>query len=302
MTFSSRHYVPVLKVKRGEKKALAHISPTLKQNVVPLLEIVARNQEKDVNEHLKTSFRDLASSLQGYTRCLIDAREIEPDGVLGADEVFRRASAERIPFTPVTGISRTADVAPAIAFSRTRGIGIRLTREDFESHRLPAELNSFLSAKGLTPDRVDLIVDLGSIEKLIAAGAIALAQAFLAAVPNQRRWRTLTVTASSFPKSMGIVARNSSKRVERSDWLAWRRGLFDRRATLERLPSFSDCAIQHPDGVEGFDPKIMQVSASIRYASRGDWLLVKGESTRAKKSTYPVPAACERPCLWTVAE
>ena len=289
MTFSSRHYVPVLKVKRGEKAALAQISPTLKQYVVPLLEIVARNQAQDVNRHLTTSFKDLASSLQGYTRCLLDAREIVPDGASGATEVFRRAAAEGIPFTPVTGISRTADVAPAIAFGSASGIGIRLTRNEFESRRLPSELDSFLLAKGLTPDRVDLIVDLGSIEKLITVGAIALVQAFLAAVPNQRQWRTLTVTASSFPKSMAGVERNSSKRVERSDWLAWRRGLFDRRATLERLPSFSDCAIQHPDGVEGFDPKIMQVSASIRYASRDDWLLVKGESTRAKKSTIQFP-------------
>ena len=73
------------------------------------------------------------------------------------------------------------------------------------------------------------------------------------------------------------MSRNSSKRVERSDWLAWRRGLFDRRATLERLPSFSDCAIQHPESVwRASTPRFMQVSASIRYASRDDWLLVKG--------------------------
>ena len=289
MTFSSRHYVPILKVKRGEKGALANISPTLKQNVVPLLEIVARKQAPDVDRHLTTSFRDLASSLQGYTRCFLDAREIAPDGASAAAEVFSRASAQGIQFTPVTGISRTADVVPAIAFSHGRGIGIRLTRDEFESHRLPLELNSFLVAKGLLPDSVDLIVDLGSIEKLITAGAIALAQAFLAVVPTQRQWRTLTVTASSFPKSMGIVARNSSKKVERSEWLAWRRGLFNRRGTLDRLPSFSDCGIQHPEGVEGFDPKTMQVSASIRYASGDDWLLVKGESTRGNKARLQFP-------------
>ena len=289
MTLSSCHYVPVLKVKRGEKQALARISPRLRQYVVPLLEIVARKQAPDIDKHLSTSFRDLASSLQGYTRCLLDAREIGPDGVSGADEVFRRASAAGIPFTPVTGISRTVDVAPAIALSSVRGVGIRLTRQEFEAHLLPTELNSFLSANGLKPDCVDLIVDLGSIDQLITAGAIALVEAFLAVVPNKRQWRTLTVTASSFPMSMGVVGRNSSKRVERSEWLAWRRGLFDQRATLERLPSFSDCAIQHPVGVEDFDPRFMQVSASIRYTSGNDWLLVKGESTRVNPASSQFP-------------
>lgn len=40
MTFGSNHYVPVLKIKRGEKKALQAISSTLQPEITPLLEIV----------------------------------------------------------------------------------------------------------------------------------------------------------------------------------------------------------------------------------------------------------------------
>ena len=289
MTFSSRHYVPVLKLKRGEKQALSHISPGLRPYVVPLLEVVERKQAPTVDKHLTTGFRDLATSLQGYSRCLLDVREIEPDGISGANEAFDRALTAGIQFTPVTGISRAADVPPAIGLSNARGVGIRLTRQEFEKHLIPNDLNRFLSAYGLTPDRVDLIVDLGSIDTLITAGAIALTQAFLAVVPNKSQWRTLTVTASSFPISMGVVNRNSSGRVERSDWLAWRIGQFERRATLARLPTFSDCAIQHPVGIEDFDPRFMRVSASIRYASGDDWLLIKGESTRTNPPSIQFP-------------
>ena len=278
--FGPRHYVPVLKVKRGEKQALARILPGLQQHMVPLLEIVARNSGSTVDEHLTRSFKNLASSLLGYPRCLLDVREIEADGQTGANKAFSRAFTEGISFTPVTGISRTADVAGAVALSTSSGIAIRLTRADFEGGRLTAELNSFISANGLTPDRVDLIVDLGSVCDLITAGVMALTQAFLADVPNKGQWRTLTVTGSAFPLSMGVVNRNSSARIARSEWLAWRDGLFTQRATLERLPTFSDCVIQHPVGVENFDPTFMQVSASIRYASGNDWLLVKGESTK----------------------
>ena len=80
MTFGSRHYVPVLKVKRGEKHALAAISPGLRQYIVPLLEIVARKKAPTVDEHLSTSFTGLSSGLRGYPRCLLDVREIGPDG------------------------------------------------------------------------------------------------------------------------------------------------------------------------------------------------------------------------------
>lgn len=287
--FGPRHYVPVLKVKRGEKHALASIAPRLRRHVVPLLEIVERTKAPTIDKHLATSFKDLASSLCGYSRCLIDVREVEPDGTSAAAAAFDRASTAGISFTPVTGISRTADVAPALACGSIGGIGIRLTRSEFEGGNLAASLNSFMSTNGLAHDRVDLIVDLGPVNDLIKIGVVGLTDAFLDEVPNKSQWRTLTVTASAFPLSMRVVNRHSSARIERSEWLAWRDGQFARRAALERLPTFSDCATQHPIGVENFDPRWMPVSASIRYTSSSDWLLVKGESTRVSRPSAQFP-------------
>ena len=299
MTFTSDHYVPVLKVKRGEKKALASIDPRLRKHVTPLLEIVERKGSVDppptVTKHLSTSFHDLALSLHGYTRCLLDVHEIAPDGPGAAAEAFDRASLAGMSFTPVTGISRTADVASAVSYSGSKGIGIRLTREEFETGTLTADLTGFLSTNALRPSQVDLIVDLGPVQQeFVTAGVIALTQAFLADVPSKGQWRTLTVTGSAFPSSMGMVHRNSSTRVERSEWLAWRDGLHTRRGQLERLPTFSDCAIQHPAGVEGFDFRYMQSSATIRYTSADDWLLVKGVGTKATSTTIQFPQLATR--------
>ena len=287
--FGPRHYAPVLKIKRAEKRALASVPFSLRQSVVPLLEIVERNATSTVDKHLATSFKNLASSLRGYARCLLDVREMEPDGPQAASKAFTLAAIAGISFTPVTGISRTADVAPAVARSNISGVGIRLTRQEFEGGRLSTDLISFLSANGLMLGQVDLIVDLGPVEDLITPGVMTLTDAFLADVPNKGQWRTLTVTGSAFPQSMGVVDRNSSMRIERSEWIAWRNGLYARRPTLERLPTYSDCVIQHPSGVENFDPRVMQVSASIRYALANDWLLVKGESTRANPARLQFP-------------
>ena len=289
MTFGTCHYVPVLKVKRGEKTALSRISSGLKQNIVPLLEIVERTSGKSVNDHLDTSFKDLAPSLRGYQRCLLDVREMANDGQVAAANALARALAEGIVFTPVTGISRTADVVPVIACATSNGIGIRLTRQEFEDGNLTAGLQGFLIAHNLAPGNVDLIVDLGPAEDLIPAGIAALTRAFLAAVPFKQNWRTLTVTGSAFPLSMAIVDRNSSKFVERSEWIAWRDELFSSRHTLERLPTYSDCVIQHPIGVENFDPRYMLVSAAIRYTWEEYWLLVKGESTRSVAPSVQFP-------------
>lgn len=289
MTFGPNHYVPVLKVKGGEKRALQRIPQIHQSRIVPLLEIVERKPPKTSSAHLNTAFTNLAEALHPYPRCFLDAHEIAADGQTGAAEVFQRASDAGIVFTPVTGVSRSIDVVPALAH-RTNGLALRLTRSEFENGGLATRIDVFLSQHGLLPEELDLIIDLGAVEDLVVEGIAALTSAFMVEVPHQQRWRTFTISACAFPKGMGAVDRNSHALIERAEWLAWKNYLYGNRADLQRLPTFSDCAIQHPAGVEGFDPRIMPVSASIRYSLENDWLLIKGHSTRASRPGEQFPA------------
>ena len=93
--FGARHYVPVLKVKRGEKAALASLRSNIKQRVVPLLEVVERTQSKTVDEHLETSFRDLAASVQGFKRCLLDVRGVRTRWFVSGGQRFRASGSRR---------------------------------------------------------------------------------------------------------------------------------------------------------------------------------------------------------------
>lgn len=293
MTFGPHHYVPVLKIKRGEKAALQQISATVRSRVTPLLEVVQRQPDKQLQAHLETTFKGLADSVSGYARCFLDAREIAADGPQAATAVFERASTAGIAFTPVTGISRAADLLAVLSHKAT-GIALRLTRAEFEEGDLAVRIGAFINAHSLEPNQVDLIIDLGAVEDLITDGVVGLTDAFMAEVPNHHQWRTFTLSACSFPVSMGVVDRHSHDFIERTDWISWRDHLHLERQYLTRLPSFSDCAIQHPLGVEGFDPRIMQVSASIRYTLSDQWLLIKGESTRFRPPSVQFPQLATR--------
>lgn len=286
MTFGAHHYVPVLKVKRGEKRALRELSQKVRTRVTPLLEIVERT-DKNIVDHLDTAFKGLADAVQLFDRCFIDVWELERDGPAAAKEVFDLASGCGMNYTPVTGISRSADVDAAMAH-RSNGLAIRLRRDEFEAGGIGSNISRFMNSQGLTEEGTDLIIDLGAVEDFVAVGVKELASAFLAEVPSHTRWKTFTISACAFPRSMGIVERNSDILVERSDWLAWR----DARPAHKqaRLPTYSDGAIQHPLGVEGFDPRYMQVSASVRYAIPDHWLLVKGEGTRFNPPSKQFPA------------
>ena len=294
MTFGADHYVPILKVKRGEKKALQSLRPAVQQRITPLLEIVERREDKSrtLREHLDTAFNELALSVRPYSRCFLDTREIATEGPLASAEVFRRAYEEGIEFTPVTGLSRSADVSAAMAY-RKKGIALRLTRSEFESGHLTSMIQAFIRSHNLLLEDVDLIIDLGALDDFIVDGVVALAQAFLVDVPDQLRWRTLTISACAFPLSMRGVDRNSHDLVERAEWRAWRDHFHAQRDVFPRVPTFSDCAIQHPSGVEGFNPQTMQVSASVRYTAQDSWLLIKGEGRRS------IPLRLQYPSLAT---
>jgi len=293
MTFGAKHYVPILKVKQGEKAALSQVASAHVHRITPLLEIVERKAGKTMEAHIETAFKGLRGSVSSYPRCFIDTREISADGPNAAHAVFSRAKTAGILFAPVTGVTRNADVGPALEH-RDHGLALRLTRAEFESGQLRSAVETFLHTHGLSPAEVDLIVDLGAVEEMIVDGVAALTNAFLADVPNQQDWRTFTVSACTFPISMGGVERHSHDLVERSDWLAWRDHLHGNRHALTRLPTYSDYAIQHPLGVEGFDPRIMQVSATIRYTTAEHWLLVKGESTRSTLPSSQFPLLATR--------
>ncbi len=289
MIFDAHHYIPVLKIKRGEKKALEAISYSLLSKITPLLEIVERKDDKPLEDHLNTAFRDLVSAIDRYNRCFLDLREIEGDGPSASIAAFKRAAQEGIIFTPVTGLSRSADIDAALD-NKNNGIALRFTREELEEGFIRRDLRSFIELHHLSHAEVDIIVDLGPVNELVQAGVSRLASAFLAEIPDQDLWRTMTISACAFPISMGVVDRNSYSLVERSDWEVWQNDFHANRQHIARLPTFSDCAIQHTTGVEGFDFRTMTTSASVRYTLPGDWLLIKGESTKRNLPSQQFPS------------
>jgi len=63
MTFGSDHYVPVVKVKRGEKLALRILATRLRSQITPLLEIV---ECKPTNHLLDISIQRFKTSGRAY--------------------------------------------------------------------------------------------------------------------------------------------------------------------------------------------------------------------------------------------
>ncbi len=292
MTFGYDHYVPILKAKQGEKKALGAILPGLRKRITPFIEFVERT-DKPIQGHIDTVFKGLAEAVLGYGRCFFDLKELECEGTAALELAYERATEEAILFVPVIGLGNDSATSVGLA-NAENGLSLRLNRVDLERASLSDVVGKFLAKINLEPEGVDLVIDLGSIEDLIVPGVISLTKQFVASIPHVLRWRTLTVSSCAFPKSMGIVDRNSHLLHPRADWVSWVRGQLAQRRTAKRVTTYSDRAIQHPLGVEGFDPTKMQASASIRYATPEDWLLIKGQGTKTLSTTIQFPNLAQK--------
>jgi hypothetical protein len=280
-TLPPPRYVPVLKVKPGEKDALQMLDAATVTEVWPLFEIVEMKKDEppDLAHHLRKAFRGLRRAILRSPVYFLDTHEIAPAGRDGAREAFLAAANLGMPFIPVTGISRTTDVDEAFAAVRSDGVAIRLTRAEFERGIVPARLVDFVEAHNIARSNVHLIVDLGPVHDVLPEGVDQMIRQFLPLIPHVSEWRSLIVSSCAFPKSMKVAQTKSTKLVERADWKGWLSGCYEHRTELPRLPTFSDGGIQHPSGVEGYDPKTMPWAAAIRYTVADEWLIVKGEST-----------------------
>jgi hypothetical protein len=126
---------------------------------------------------------------------------------------------------------------------------------------------------------VDLLVDLGEINH--EQGAIyVMAIAGMLGVLNSIKAHRFILASSAFPENLSGIARDSTVRVPRADWMLWN-AVVQRIGGGQRIPSYSDYAVAHPE-LPSIDPRMMSPSAGIRYTVNEDWLVVKGRGLRTE--------------------
>lgn len=292
--FGIDHYVPILKWKRGEQKALKETTATAKSRITPLLEIVEvpcdlddDTPTKTVEDHVEPAVEKIPGAWGVKRRFFLDPWLVSGNttgGKTGAECAFDKAASLNLKFIPVTGLDRPKkDIAAALKHAN-EGLCLRLLLDDVPG--FPATVDKFIKDHKLDRKNVDLVLDLGSVNQLQPSMILAVSKGFISAIPSVADWRTMTLAASSFPDSMGVVQANNTLLLPRNDWIAW---LALKAQKLPRTPTYGDYAIQHPTGVEGFDPRYMHSAAAIRYTLDKQWYLLKGSSTKITSTTLQFP-------------
>lgn len=291
--FDHTHYVPILKGREGEYSALRELTSTVKDGFTPLLEIPSIPYDfandapaKTVDDHLEKVAQKIESCWGAGRPLFIDLDLIPPpevmaDGSQPLKYVFDTARALSLHSIPVTGINRTTDYQSAVreAYDTDHfGICIRLESDDLNDPDLETRLDDLLASLGIVAHDADMVVDFGAITESSSGTLLIAANSIIASVPKVHDWRTFTLAASAFPQDLSHLNPRTITALPRTEWTIWQ-NLAARRSRLIRLPTFSDYAIAHPVATE-VDPRLMKMSAQLRYTSDNHWMVYKARNVR----------------------
>lgn len=298
--FTEKHYVPVLKGKAGEYRALSELSLRSSQSITPLIEIPplpfdyeTEEFTKTMSEHLSSTLENIKNSWGSDLPIFIDYHTIDNNDLLTGgihpiiwltNELIA-AGYQPIPVLYLDELTTVKQYIRTNAVSLSDGICLRLKSKDWGNPQFAILINNILNDLSLPPSDIHLIIDLEYIYPPQSSTYRLLAQTLInTTIPNINNWKTVTLVGSSFPIDLSGLERNNISDVYRHEWLNWL-SLFQNQASLKRMPSFGDYGISHPE-IPDLDPRFITPSASVRYTISDRWLVFKGISLRNSRVRF----------------
>lgn len=285
------HYVPILPTKAGELFALADLSATVRSKLTPLLAIHPIQFDFDTEMPSKTAADHVVglgkkiARTWGTGRAFLDpiflGDEPEPGGSEDPmQSVLTDAAQEGLHLVPVVSPGRHPNyTTTAASVHQDTGVGVcvRLSPRNWPTSPTRAHvIDDLLVAIGLGPGDADLVLDLG--EDVHGELATELAGIAIQTLPHAELWRSITLAGGSFPENLSEIQKNRINRLPRLEQRLYEAVCTETAAAGLRVPTFGDYAVAHPDPTQGdVDPKLINISASLRYTLDGEWLVAKGE-------------------------
>jgi hypothetical protein len=274
--FDHTHYVPILRWKMGEKRALKALFQRDKERMTPLVEWsrlgdVAPQEDRETPTPTPPALAQDILKHWGARPFFCDLRWFWAGNLDGDSAALRRYAVEfadgGIRPIPVLSLNDDPRYRNALApLTAGRGVCVRLAHSDLTSPHLSDRLNAFLSSTGYSPAIVHLVADF-EVHYRDADTATLCSR-----LSNIALFRTFTVAAGSFPMDLREFKGPQVLYLPREEWLRWHDQV---TASLPRRPAFADYGTLHPvltPAKRGLNP-----SASIRYTTEDHWLVMKGE-------------------------
>lgn len=220
-------YVPILKCKAGEFIALDKLSEDLKDEIIPIADLVPVQNKKSFVEHIKSSI--------GYIKSWGNERLLYIDGYMLQDtdltigrkkymeyifDELRKNKNNVIPV--VSNISNLEYLKQVknIIEKDEKSVCVRIFCD--REMNINDEIESTIQRLNLNINQIDLLIDLQSVEILSIDEILNWQKIIFSNLVYQSNWRSLVLAGSNFPINLTKLTANQIHPIPRKHWLAWK--------------------------------------------------------------------------------
>lgn len=288
------NYVPVLKWKLGERRALDKLTDDIQNLISPIIEIQPNSLLKETNDDVKNEIVKIAKDfslvfrtnslfyldLSNYDDFFFDGDQAQTTHP-SSEIIYAFKSQGKIPILliPLSWIDQyDKNVAfLTLAGDDDNGYAFRLKKHDLMKG--PKIINNFIMSRALDREKVDLVLDLGEITEMdIEPLTLGIAGLLFG---SYKRYRKIILIGTGYPTEFPSEYMGSEryKEVLRTELFLWRE-LRDyyKENYEEDLPTnliFGDYGVTNslpmPRNVS-----FMRPSAMVRYTTKKSWHIFKG--------------------------
>ena len=280
-------YIPILRPKAGELKALKELSKSTINKINPFFDFhkppLIKSERKPFDEHIENICNKLinhwpARKLLFFDLYFIDLKKRMKDSSHPLSWICQFFREKGYQFIPTIGTERDGDYAFALRSEIQKGlkngICIRLLNDDLE---MPEEtfnqVQVILENLGISSSKCHLLVDFKYIETSKLKSSIeSLTE--LRNYTDFSKWNSLIVSGSGFPQNMSNISSNTIEKIPRVELKLWKltKELYP---LLGTRPLYSDYCIVSPETPD-VDPKKIRPVGKIRYATKDSWVIFRG--------------------------
>jgi hypothetical protein len=270
-------YIPILRLMRGERVGLQHLSPAGRTNVAPML-VIAPKQfvgKKATKKHPAIPAANVIANeimtAWGTAPFYLDASALSatPSGhhpIVDIANACRAIGLNLIPATPLHVAAPYQHGVQAVVTADNRGVALRVDLNEFSTAA------QWMSHWPFQLGATDLVVDVEDNAPMVATLGAAVTNVFLA-LPSAGQWRSVTIAGTSMPENFtGFVA--GKHLIPRAEVVVWQRL---NSAQLPYQIDFGDYATVStapaPSGIAWGFP------INVRYTLAGDFLVCRGVAT-----------------------
>jgi hypothetical protein len=292
MALDTKRYIPCLRWKLGEYKALMQLSSIVRDSIIPLIDVAeigfdfeTQTESKSIDEHLKP-FAKRVREKWGIDECFVDMHNINASQRMAGNMhpvtfVFNDLRLKGVRAIPVMELKQDSQWQNAIQQAVDqdgRGFCLRIDLETAVKTTLGTSINELLHKYSRRIEQCDLIIDEKAPNFEPLDGFVSLLEQIIKNLPYLNRWRSFGLIGTSLPASLSIFERGVSI-IPRNEWRTYKRLQGRLRSSGIRIPTFGDYGISNPE-VLRVDPRFMRTTANIRYTINDGWFIVRGQSIR----------------------